>query len=98
MTTIDLNKPVLDLDGKEFPEMTLGKALAAQLAYAAKGNSIKLMDWALSLHRGEPIQVDDADYTMLTKFVEDSELRAFVKAPILRAMIEAKDSNKGKST
>lgn len=97
MTTIDLNKPVLDLDGKEFPDsMTLGKALAAQLAYAAKGNSIKFMDWALDLHRAQPIQVDDADYTALTKFVEDSELRAFVKAPILRTMIEAKDS-KGKA-
>lgn len=98
MTTIDLNKPILDLDGNPVQEgMTLGKALAAQLAHSGKGNAIKFMDWALSLHRGETIQVDDSDYTTLTKFVEDSELRAFVKAPILRAMIEAKDS-KGKTT
>lgn len=99
MTTIDLNKPILDLDGNPVQEgMTLGKALAAQLAHSGKGNAIKFMDWALQLHHGKPIEVDDADHTLLLKFLEEGELKVFVKAPIIRAMIEAKDSNKGKST
>lgn len=92
MMTLELNQPVVDLDGLPVQEnMTLGKALAAQMAYSSKGNSVKLLDWALNLHRGTPIQLDDADHTMLVKFVEDSDLRAFVKAPIIKRLTQAKE-------
>lgn len=86
-TAIDLNFLLKDLDGKEVEGFNAGKLLSAQLVSVPQGNIVKHMDWALALHRGQKIDVDNADLEYLKKFVNDSgSLSILAKHQILEKL------------
>lgn len=91
MITIDLNHPLQDLDGNPINDTNLGKNIAAQLVTVAQGNVVKHYDWAVALHRGKPIEVDNADFDYLKHFVENSaSITILGKKQILDLMEKSK--------
>jgi len=96
--SINLNIPIKDLDGKPLDAAnapaTLGKMLASVLASSNQGKAIKMLDWALALHGGEVIELDNEDYGTLRSFVEDSTtMTNLAKGQILRLMAFAKEAS-----
>lgn len=82
---LDLNKPFLQLDGTEFPDKpTLGKNLSNILVSGTKEDALKFYDWAVKLHKGEPIDVDKSDLKKIREFVENHEtMIILMKAQVL---------------
>ena len=70
---IDFNVPLLNLDGTPATDgnqiVTLGKVFSNVLVSQPEGDIIKLFDWALQMHRGNPVNLDRADRELLRKFV-----------------------------
>lgn len=84
ITTVDLNKAIQDLDGKDIEGSNLGKLVAQMLASASKGDALKYMSWALKLHNGESLELDPTDKDMLKNFIKDHEqLTILSKAQML---------------
>lgn len=94
--TLDLNKPLLDLDGNpiknEGVEQTIGGTLAMALISSNKGNAVKMFDWAMNFHKGKAIVVDKSDKSTLVEFVKENEmLTNLAKGQILEVIHAAKD-------
>lgn len=74
---LDFNKPLLSLDGREIQngedKLFLGKIFANALVSVSKGDLLKHWDWAVAMHKGEPIEVDKSDMNKLRLFVESSD-------------------------
>ena len=84
---IDLNKPVLELDGTEAPNTTMGKILAQLLVSETKGDALKLWDWAQKLYKGEIIDLDKSDQEVFKNFIKENEgLPIITKAQILELL------------
>jgi hypothetical protein len=93
MKTINLNKHLLGLDGKELPDATAnaGKLLAQHLASNTKGDALKLWSLATRLYSGEEISVDEADLALLKTQTQESEgLTILARSQILTLLSEAK--------
>lgn len=74
MTKLDLQKSLLDLEGKEMDDkVTLAKLLASRLFGSAKGDPIKYYDWAISLYTDGIIEVDKTDLEHLIEFVKNND-------------------------
>jgi hypothetical protein len=73
MTKIELNKPILNLDGSPIEGSNLGKLLSQMLAGSNKGDALKFMAWALKLHAGESIELDPTDKEVLKSFILSNE-------------------------
>jgi hypothetical protein len=85
MKTIDLNKSIKDLDGKEIEGSNLGKLVAQMLVTSSKGDALKFMAWALKLHAGETLELDPSDKETLRNFIKDHEqLTILSKAQMLQ--------------
>lgn len=84
---INLNKPILALDGKEIEGSNLGQLLSQMLASAStKENAVKMYYWAQKFYAGEEIDLDPTDLAILKSFVESNEqLTVLAKAQILEA-------------
>lgn len=62
-----------------------GEICASILASQSKGDSIKLLDWALSFHKKLSVIMDASDLKKLKEIIsEDPTLTALAKAPILK--------------
>jgi hypothetical protein len=84
---IDLNKSLLDLDGKEIADSNIGKIVAQMLVQSTKGDALKFWDWALKLNKGEAIDLDKSDQEVFKNFIKDSEhLTILSKAQILELL------------
>lgn len=97
MIKINLNKPAYNLDGttlkkfdkhgNEVGEDTLGIILASYLVAQSQGEALKYYDWAVSLYKGQELQVDKADFNKIKDFVETSQsLYILSKAQILKEL------------
>lgn len=83
-STLNLNKPIKDLDGKEIEGSNLGKLVAQMLASATKGDALKFMSWAMKLHTGEALDLDPSDKETLKNFIkEHDQLTILSKAQML---------------
>ena len=92
---INLSGAILDLAGLPLKGTdSLGKLLASALSQSAKGDSLKMFNWAMKFYGDEPITVDESDYKVLENFINSAEhpLTHLVKAQILQAMEKAKTS------
>lgn len=88
---IDLNKPLLGLDGTEIPDETIGKNVARALVSTGKGDAIKCFTWASSLFKGETISLDESDISSLKQMIKDSEvITNLVKGQALLIIEKAK--------
>lgn len=84
MTTIDLNKPIKDLDSKEIEGSNLGQLVAQMLVTSTKGDALKYMSWAMKLHAKETLELDPSDKETLKNFIKDHEqLTILSKAQML---------------
>ncbi len=96
MITIDLKHPLLDPDGVPFalPEnQTAGKVLSNMLFTSTQGPVVKFYDWGTALHKGDPLVVDNADYDLLTRFIENHPgVPVISKKQMLDAFKKAKDA------
>lgn len=94
---LDLNKPVLNLEGDPIEESTAGKVLASNLAAATEGDPVKYMIWATLLYKGSPITVDKSDVSHIRKFVENHRgLTNLAKAAILNEIDGQESAQKDK--
>jgi hypothetical protein len=92
---LDFNFPLKDLTGKDIENTNVGKILANTLANANKGNSIKMMDWALKLYNGNPLEIDQSDADILEGFIDTADgLSNLMKHPMLRVIKDAKSAEK----
>lgn len=78
---------LLGLDEKPIEGANGGKLLATSLSQATKGDSVKLWGWAVSLHKGEILDLDKSDQETLKNFIKDSELfTVLAKAQLLEVI------------
>lgn len=83
MKTIDLNFDITSLDGNVLGNA--GKLIGTMLVSDNRGEALKFYDWAVKLHEGKSIRVDDADFKKIYKFIENNDnIFIITKAPILR--------------
>jgi len=66
---IDLNKPVIGLDGKEIPNTNLGHLVAPSLANTNLGDAQKMIDWAMALQEGVVLNLDPEEFSFFKNFV-----------------------------
>lgn len=90
MKTINLNFPINDLEGKELANA--GKIIGGNLVAITEGEALKFYDWAVKLHNGESIKVDNADYKKIYEFVENSKgLPILTKAQVMNYLDSVKE-------
>lgn len=84
---IDLNRPLLDLDGKEMAESNIGKSVANFLIAQREGDTLKLWEWAQKLHKGETLTLDKSDAKRFKELVLESNSFAVIfKAQLIEAL------------
>lgn len=71
---LNFNFNLTDLDGKEIEKGNVGKILANTLVNQSKGDVLKFWEWALSLNKGDIIDLDTSDQEVLKTFIKDTEL------------------------
>lgn len=81
---INMDLPILGLDGKELENSNLGKLIAQVLVQSSKGDALKLWHWAQKLYAGEELDLDPSDAETLKSFIKDNEtLTILAKAQAL---------------
>jgi hypothetical protein len=81
---INMNVPILGLDGVELPDANMGKLVAQMLVNGSKGDALKYFHWAQKLHKGEALELDPSDSETLKNFIKDNDqLTILVKAQAL---------------
>lgn len=70
---INMNVPILGLDGKELPESNVGKLVAQVLVQSSKGDALKFWHWAQKLYTGEPLELDPSDAETLKNFIKEND-------------------------
>jgi hypothetical protein len=84
---LDFNFNLLDLDGKQIDNANAGKLLANTLVQQSKGDALKYWEWALSLNKGEILDLDTSDQETLKNFIKDSEnFTIIAKAQLLQVL------------
>jgi hypothetical protein len=84
---LDFNFNLVDLDGNQIENANAGKLLANTLVQQSKGDALKYWEWALSLNKGEILDLDTSDQETLKNFIKDSENFAIIaKAQLLQVL------------
>jgi hypothetical protein len=84
---LDFNFNLIDLDGNQIDNANAGKLLANTLVQQAKGDAVKYWEWALSLNKGEILDLDSSDQETLKNFIKDSEaLAVLAKGQLLQVL------------
>jgi len=82
---LDFNFSLVDLDGKPIDSANAGKLVANALVQQSKGDALKFWEWALSLNKGEALDLDSSDQETLKNFIKDNENFAIIaKAQLLQ--------------
>jgi len=81
---INMNTPILGLDGEELANSNIGKLIAQMLVNTPKGDVLKHWNWAQALYAGEALELDQSDTETLKSFIkEHGDLTILVKAQAL---------------
>ena len=81
---LDFNFNLKDLSGEEIQDANAGKLLAQSLINQSKGDAIKYWEWALALNKGEVIDLDTSDQSVIKSFIKESEaLTVLAKGQLL---------------
>ena len=84
MKILDLNVPLINLEGEKDEQQTLGRVLATVLGQETEGKTLKIFGWWQTLLTGEPLQLDDSDIADLRILVDTNKrLFIYVKGQIL---------------
>ena len=88
---INLNKNLLDLEGKDLPDSNLGKLVGQLLSQSNEGDALKLWDWARKLYSGKELDLDPSDTQTFEAFIKaNKSLTVLAKAQILELLTSAK--------
>lgn len=87
---IDFNFHIKNLDGKDILDAHCGQVLANYLQSLNKGNSLKLWDWAQTVWKKKPLEIDKTDCDILKELIESSDLPVITKAQIIEAISKSK--------
>jgi len=90
---INFNSPVIGLDGLSLNdangEVMLGKILAPVIAGQNKGDSLKLLNWAMAIYKNDDLALDKSDINVLKELIDtDSQMTILVKAQLLEILDE----------
>jgi hypothetical protein len=88
---LDFNFNLTDLDGQPIENANAGKLLANTLVQQTKGDAIKFLEWALSLNKGEIIDLDTSDQLTIKNFIKDSESLSILAKGQLLQVLSKKD-------
>jgi hypothetical protein len=81
---LNLNLPIVALDGTEISDSNIGKLIAQVLAQGSKGDALKFWHWAQKLYAGEELDLDPTDAETLKNAIKDNEaLTILAKAQAL---------------
>lgn len=82
------------VNGKD--KLTLGDAIANILSYDKTGGKYKMYKLAEKFASGDEIDIDDADYALIKKSIEDTECYRdnFLCGSLIDVLINAKDAEK----
>ena len=88
---INLNKPLLGLDGVPIEDATgpilIGKLLANALMQAKSEAPMKTLDWARKLWLGAPLDLDKQDTSLFRKLIDEcTTMTDMVRGQILEAI------------
>lgn len=88
---INFNSPVIGLDGAALNdangEVLLGKILAPVIAGQNKGDSLKLLSWAMTIYKNDVLALDKSDINVLKELINtDSQMTILVKAQLLEIL------------
>jgi hypothetical protein len=84
---LDFNFDLLGLDEQPIEGANAGKLLANALAQGSKGDALKFWDWAVSLNKGEILDLDSSDQETIKNFIKDSEgFTILAKAQLLQVL------------
>jgi len=84
---LNFNFDLLGLDEQPIEGANAGKLLANALAQGSKGDALKLWDWAVSLNKGEVLDLDSSDQETIKNFIKDSEgFTILAKAQLLQVL------------
>lgn len=73
-----------------------GTTLAKLIANSNAGDPLKLWDWAVTINKGEVLELDESDFETLVKFIKDNQqLTILSKAQLLRTMLDARNPRAG---
>ena len=91
--TINLNLPIKNLlTGNEVePRQTLGEAVAVHLSMASTANAAKSILWALELHKGLTIELDEIDFGVFYEFCSNLQVSNMFKVQLLEVLDMAKN-------
>lgn len=97
---VDLNRPLLDLQGGPdisgglVPSDTkLAAALAHMLRSSQEGDAIKYLNWVIDLAATGKLEVDESDHDTITAFVKGNrQALNLVKGQLLKALNDSKAS------
>lgn len=82
---INLNFPVVGLDGKPLSEDTLARVLALELTRSTSSPSVLIQTWAEKLWSGETLDLTPGEVKGLTNLIENSQrLPVVVRATAIR--------------
>jgi hypothetical protein len=103
MIKVNLNAPILNLDGEMIKQegsaevATAAKMAAQVLAVQTKGDALKLSEWARAFHKGECVDMDNSDFkTLRTLFKDSEQMHVLTKAAILNALDESEKKSEKK--
>jgi hypothetical protein len=88
---INFNSPIIGLDGIALTdangEVPLSKIFAPVIAGQNKGDSFKLLSWAMEIFKGEDLALDKSDISVLKEIINsDSQMTILVKAQLLEIL------------
>jgi len=84
---LNFNFDLLGLDEQPIEGANAGKLLANALAQGSKGDALKFWDWAVSLNKGEVLDLDTSDQETIKNFIKDSEgFTILAKAQLLQVL------------
>jgi hypothetical protein len=84
---LNYNFDLLGLDEQSIEGANAGKLLANALAQGSKGDALKFWDWAVSLNKGEVLDLDSSDQETIKNFIKDSEgFTILAKAQLLQVL------------
>ena len=99
---INLDKQLLELNGKESKDAHMGQILANDLIIKTPGiEPAKAAAWAMTLWKKEPLDIDKTDSEKLVKYIESAEnLINLAKAQLIETikndMIKTEEKKKKK--
>jgi len=84
---LNFNFDLLGLDEQPIEGANAGKLLANALVQGSKGDALKFWDWAVSLNKGEVLDLDSSDQETIKNFIKDSEgFTILAKAQLLQVL------------